>query len=132
MLSVPRRAHAVLSFDVGQRVEVSGRGVIGRNPQDPRAAGSQGVSEPLAHVIPLEDPQRSISKTHLEFGLAGTSFWVTDLHSTNGVHIIDSHGERRLDPGVSTVVPPGTTVRFGERTFTLGPAAPGPATPGTT
>lgn len=102
----------VLRFDVGIDLPLQGRGVVGRNPADLGAS-----PEPLAHLVPLEDPARSISKTHLEFGIDGTTVWVTDLHSTNGSFADDGRGERRLEPGVRTVVPVGAVVRIGNRSF---------------
>ena len=111
-LAAPRKAGVAITFDAGTVLPVEGRGLVGRNPQDDGAGG-------LAHLVPLADAEMSISKTHLEFGLDGATFWVRDLHSTNGVSVNDSRGVTALIPGEVTVVAPGSTVEFGNRSFVV-------------
>ncbi|MNN97291.1 hypothetical protein D3C81_2164340 [compost metagenome] len=65
------------------------------------------------------DETRSVSKTHLEFGVEGGELWVRDLHSTNGVVLVDGDVSVRLEPGQRVVAPVGSRVRAGEREFTV-------------
>lgn len=99
-----------LVFDTGERVDVVGDGVVGRSP-DARPA--------LAHVIAIDDPERSVSKVHLLFGPqpgAGGGLWVLDRGSTNGTLLVAPDGARAvLAPGVRAEVTIGWTIRFGER-----------------
>ncbi|MGN8247267.1 RDD family protein [Cellulomonas soli] len=99
-----------LVLDTGERVEVAGDGLIGRRP-DP----APGV----VHLVPVDDPARSVSKVHLAFGLdagAPGQMWVMDRGSTNGSVVVTPSGaESVLPAGARVSVGPGWTVRFGER-----------------
>lgn len=100
-----------LVFDTGEAFTVTGRGVVGRNP----STADSGV---VAHVVPIDDPARSVSKTHLEFGAEDGAFWVLDRRSTNGSALVHADGTReRLTAGVRTAVPTGAVVEFGDRRF---------------
>ena len=96
-----------LAFDTGERVDVVGDGVVGRAPQG-------GV----AHVVAIDDPARSLSKTHLAFGLAGPGeLWVADRGSTNGTVVVRPDGAAATLPaGMRGVVTVGWSLRLGERT----------------
>jgi uncharacterized RDD family membrane protein YckC len=119
--SVPRGAGAApaslaataglrLVFDTGEAFAVAGRGVVGRNPSAPEGD--------VAHVVPIDDPARSVSKTHLEFGVEAGALWVVDRRSTNGSVLVHPDGAReRLAAGVRTAVPVGAVVEFGDRRF---------------
>ena len=98
-----------LRFDTGEQVDVTGDGLIGRNP-NPEA----GVD----HVVAIDDPERSISKVHLAFGLeADGRLWVMDRGSTNGTVVVAPDGHTAvLVAGSRVTVTPGWTVRFGRRT----------------
>ena len=108
------RIQAVLfAFDTGQQVQVSipGTGVIGRNPRE-FTAGDQ--------LIAVQDPAKSVSKSHLLFEISGMSMQVLDHGSTNGSEIFDDEGESI--PVVAnqwTAVPPGSRIRVGQRVFTI-------------
>lgn len=115
-----RRTSALtLLFDTGQRVRVAGRGLVGRKP-------SAGDGRDILHVVAIDDPSRSVSRVHLEFGpvaapgsdpsTAPAELWVLDRGSTNGTVVVDPDGEARvLPPGARAVVGPGWQVRMGER-----------------
>jgi hypothetical protein len=86
-----RFAVLVLRWDDGTVLRPTSPTVVGR---DPVAAGAEVA-------VALDDPSRSLSKTHARFtpGLVPT---VEDLHSTNGV---------RIDrDGAAIAVPPGEQV----------------------
>ncbi|MBB2922483.1 RDD family protein [Cellulomonas cellasea] len=100
-----------LVFDTGEAFAVVGRGVVGRNP----STADSGV---VSHVVPIDDPARSVSKTHLEFGTDHEGLWVLDRRSTNGSVLVHADGTReRIIAGVRTGVPVGAVVEFGDRRF---------------
>lgn len=109
---------AVIELDNGDRFELTGTALLGRNPRP--EAGEQ-----VAHALPIEDPTQSISKTHLCIAVAPTGISVVDRHSTNGSALERGGDLRELVPGVPIDVQPGDVVRFGDRslTFTLGDRA---------
>jgi hypothetical protein len=102
-----------LSISTGEHLRVAGRGVIGRDPSE--AAGA------YAHRITLADTEKLLSRAHLEFGLEGNGqFWISDLHSTNGV-TVERMGQapQRCLPGYRVVIQPGDRVTFGGRILTI-------------
>ena len=64
-----------LMTDQGQRVTLTGAGLLGRNPVS---------KDPSIVCVAISDPERSISKVHMEFGFDDQGFWVKDRGSTNG------------------------------------------------
>ncbi len=115
-IRAPRPLHAAayrLQFDTGEALTITGSGLVGRNPAP--AAG-----ETAEHVIPIADPARSVSKTHLAFGVGPDGFWVLDRGSTNGTWTVTADGARaEAPPGIRVTVPVGSTVEFGDRRFTV-------------
>ena len=107
----PRGERFVLQFSTGESVSVSGTGLIGRNP----------VAEPGEYfdtLVAVVDPGRSVSKTHLEFGQDGTSFWVSDRYSGNGTVVREPDRQpRRCDAGKRYRVARGARVEIGEQFF---------------
>lgn len=105
-----------ITLDDGRDFRLERTVLIGRNPA-PAAGESQ------AQLLPVPDPGRTISKTHLHLLTDGAGIWVTDRHSTNGSAVTTPDGMRTaLQPGVPAFVSPGTTVHFGDRTFNVGHA----------
>jgi hypothetical protein len=113
----PPAASYAVTLDTGQSMAVSGWGYMGRNPQ-------AGDGERCNHVIEIDDPNRSLSRTHIRFGIDATGFWVEDRDSANGTFIVRADGASMQGrPGERLVVPPGGAVRLGDRTFTVHPLA---------
>lgn len=83
----------------GQEVALMSALVLGRNPSAPD--GSQ------ASPLPVNDPRRSVSKTHAIVELRNGLPWVVDLHSTNGTTLTNDVGE-------ALVCEPGTPVPIGD------------------
>ncbi|MFI2754398.1 FHA domain-containing protein [Cellulomonas sp. P22] len=115
-VSAAPAAGFVLTLDTGESTTVHGPGVVGRAP---RAV----PGERCDHVVQVDDPDRSLSRTHARFGIDSTGFWISDAGSGNGTVL--------LVPGRPTVVvptdrrvsvPAGATVQIGNRTFTVRPA----------
>ncbi|HSU47956.1 MAG TPA: RDD family protein [Arthrobacter sp.] len=105
-----------IRLDDGRDFQLDRSVLVGRNP-----VGQAG--EQHAQLLAVDDPGRSISKTHLHLLIDGAGIWVTDRQSTNGSAITTPDGLRTpLVPGVPTFVTPGSSVHFGDRTFYLGQA----------
>jgi hypothetical protein len=105
-----------IRLDDGRDFQLDRSVLVGRNP-----VGQAG--EQHAQLLAVDDPGRSISKTHLHLLTDGAGIWVTDRNSTNGSAVTTPDGLRTaLVPAVPTFVTPGSSVHFGDRTFYLGQA----------
>jgi len=103
-----------LRFSNGDSISVASGGLLGRNP----VATTTDVGE---HLIIVTDPDRTVSKTHLEFGIEGGSFWICDRFSGNGTTVQEpGRPARRLVPGRRYRIERGTLVGIGEQTFIVG------------
>ncbi|QAV69089.1 FHA domain-containing protein [Salinibacterium sp. UTAS2018] len=101
----------VLQFSTGDSVIVTGNGLIGRNP-------TPEPSEKFDIVVPITDPSKSVSKTHLEFGQMSGVFWISDRYSGNGTIVREPGAEpKRCEPGKRYRVVRGTRVEIGEQFF---------------
>ncbi len=100
-------------FDTGEVVDVAGDGLVGRNPQP-------GAGVRVTHVVAIADPERSVSKVHLEFAPEGDGLVVVDRGSTNGTVVVDPQGRgRSLTPGARARLEVGWLVLFGDRSFII-------------
>lgn len=100
-----------LLFDDGAEISIGGVVLVGRDP-------APGTNEDGATMVPIDDPSRSVSKTHLSVAARGGQVWVTDRHSTNGTRLVAADGvESDLVPGEATPLQPEVTVRIGARSF---------------
>jgi predicted component of type VI protein secretion system len=105
-----------IKLDDGRDFQLDRNVLVGRNP-----VGQTG--EQQAQLLAIDDPSRSISKTHLHLLTDGAGIWVTDRNSTNGSAVTTADGLRTpLQPGVPAFVSPGSIVHFGDRSFHLGQA----------
>jgi pSer/pThr/pTyr-binding forkhead associated (FHA) protein len=87
--------------------------LVGRNPT-PRAG--------ITTIVPVDDPDRSISKVHLEFGLEEGRLWVKDRGSTNGSTVVRPGGPpQAMTPSERVWLNVGDTVTFGDRRFEVRP-----------
>jgi hypothetical protein len=101
----------LLVFDTDEKILVEGTGLVGRRPE-------ADDSEDIAHLIAIDDPDKSVSNTHLSFGLDDDKLWVRDHGSTNGTVIVTRNGsERAVFAGEAETVQVGDRVLFGEREF---------------
>ncbi|MCU1437850.1 MAG: hypothetical protein JWP66_937 [Naasia sp.] len=113
--AVPRPAATrfVLVFSTGEHVVVEGTGLIGRRPQPQ-------PGEAFDSLVTIDDPGRSVSKTHVEFGQDGGSFWVSDRYSANGTVVREPDRPARLSaPGMRSRVARGSRVEIGEQFFVV-------------
>lgn len=103
----------LLTFDTGQRAQLRVPVTVnlGRRPEQ---------AEPEDQIFMVQDPENSVSKTHLRLDYRGESVWLTDLGSTNGSEIFDDTGEGvLLTRGVRVRLEDGSRVRIGSRSFTV-------------
>ncbi|GGH42212.1 FHA domain-containing protein [Microbacterium album] len=101
-----------LHFSDGQRIAADAPLVFGRAPVAPE-------SHPQARALPVNDPWKSISKTHALLDVRGGMLWVTDLQSTNGTSVTNLVGEATECPaGVAMPVGDGWAVTAGQITIT--------------
>ncbi|WP_349426638.1 RDD family protein [Microbacterium sp. LWS13-1.2] len=99
----------VLEFDTGARIALPGAGIlIGRDPSP--APGDNGLT-----LVPIEDPTKSISKTHLALLRTGGAIIAVDRASTNGSALIRDGAEHSLPPGQGVTVRSGDTLLLGDR-----------------
>lgn len=103
----------VLTVDGGVSVTVSGSGLIGRHPQP-------SPGERFDHLVAVDDPGRSLSRTHAEFGVEGDALWISDRGSANGtVVLLEDGGRVRAMPRKRVSVPEGARVVLGERAVSI-------------
>ncbi|MGN8245115.1 FHA domain-containing protein [Cellulomonas soli] len=105
-----------LVLSTGLVVSLDRAVLLGRAPQVSRVANRE-----LPRLVTVPSPQQDISRTHAEVRVESGDVLVTDLGSTNGVQVLDEHGQtRRLHPGEPSRVAVGETVDLGDGvTFTV-------------
>lgn len=111
---VPLSARLVLS--TGLVVPLDRSVLLGRAPQVARVTNRE-----LPRLVTVPSPNQDISRTHAEVRVDGEHVVVTDLDSTNGVHVSRAgDGVRRLHPGEPSVVATDEVVDLGDGvTFTV-------------
>jgi hypothetical protein len=96
---------ADLELSDGRVVTVARSLLVGRNPSD----------DDDSQVVCVDDPGRSVSKTHLQVGLDPAGVWVADRGSTNGTLVTLADGSQIVcGPGQRVRLPAGATVSFGD------------------
>lgn len=110
----PLPARLVLS--TGLVVALDRAVLLGRAPQVARVTNRE-----LPRLVTVPSPNQDISRTHAEVRVEGEHVVVTDLDSTNGVHVSrPGEGVRRLHPGEPSVVGTDEVVDLGDGvTFTV-------------
>lgn len=99
-------------FSTGDVLALTGLGIVGRDP-------ASGEHAPLDHRVAVGAGEKSVSKTHLAFGLDGVP-WVQDRNSTNGTFVTSPGSARRACPSGSKVpLANGDVVGFGDLYFTV-------------
>lgn len=107
-LPVPATAYRVVG---GEAAVIDCPVIIGRSPRPPRMPQGE------VSLVRVDSPAEVVSATHLELRREGIRVVATDLRSTNGTVVRSAAGERRLRPGESVVVAPGTTLQLGGDTI---------------
>ncbi|MDO4716152.1 MAG: RDD family protein [Propionibacteriaceae bacterium] len=107
----PSRAPIWVSPDTGTPVELNGVLVLGREPS---------ATEAGQIAVPVPDPTRSLSRTHMRIGHNSIGVWVEDCYSTNGTFCQFPDGRTiELTPGIKHQVPIGSIVLMGDRTCAI-------------
>ncbi|MBO3101242.1 FHA domain-containing protein [Cellulomonas fengjieae] len=109
---VPARdsSPARLVLSTGLVVPLDRAVLLGRAPQVARVTNRE-----LPRLITVPSPQQDISRTHAEVRVDGEHVVVTDLDSTNGIHVARAgEGARRLHPGEPSVVGADEVVDLGD------------------
>jgi len=89
-------------------VTVDGTVFLGRNP-----VATPGVA--ATGLLALDDPAKSVSKTHAMLEVDASGLWVHDLDSTNGVWVAPADGEPvEAVPGRRIEVPADSTLELGD------------------
>jgi hypothetical protein len=111
-----RRAkpEAVLEFTTGETVTVSGTALVGRRP-------SVDDGDDIDQVVTIDDPDRSVSKSHFTAGWDDGEFWIMDRDSGNGTTVYHANGQTsvRLNPGAAHTLDDGDRVAIGDQAFTV-------------
>ncbi|WP_203668080.1 RDD family protein [Cellulomonas pakistanensis] len=95
-----------LVLDTGERVPVTGPGLVGRRPVP--------GAEHWDHLVTVDDPEQSVSSTHLAFWPVDGGLDVVDRGSTNGTVLLDATGKPwTLPPGQPARVGAGWTLVLG-------------------
>lgn len=103
-------AAARLVLSTGLVVPLDRAVLLGRAPQVARVTNRE-----LPRLITVPSPQQDISRTHAEVRVEGDHVVVTDLDSTNGIHVARAgEGARRLHPGEPSVVGVDEVVDLGD------------------
>lgn len=106
----PPTPAAQLVLNTGLIVALDRPVLLGRAPQAARVS-----SREMPRLVAVPSPQQDISRTHAEVRMDGDDVLVTDLDSTNGVHVLrPGGGARRLRPGEPRVLAPDETIDLGD------------------
>lgn len=106
-------AHWQVALADGRSIPLADAVFFGRDP-------IADAEHPEALLVPIDDPAKSMSKTHARIVRAGDGVEVTDLHSTNGTTVTQAGGApQSLTPGVAQLVSTTSTLAFGDYTVTV-------------
>ncbi|ARU52276.1 hypothetical protein CBR64_13200 [Cellulosimicrobium cellulans] len=104
----------VIELESGERRAVDRPTLLGRNPQAP--------DDGPWNLVAVDDPTRSVSKTHAELRADPSGLWLTDRGSTNGTVVsVPGAPPRVAEPGTRVRVPVGATIHVGDRRIVVHP-----------
>ena len=108
----PRPPLGVMVFEDGATFSLSSDYVVGRQPDV-----SDLVRDGLALPLPVDDPERSISRAHAELRLVEWDVHLVNLSGTNGSFVWDEASQQwvPIPEGQSVVLAPGMRVALGRR-----------------
>ncbi|MFN3600889.1 MAG: RDD family protein [Dietzia sp.] len=108
--AAPERIAARLVDDTGRSISLARSALVGRDPAT--AAG-----EEVEHLFAIDDPDRTVSKTHLRIDVSDRGVTVADRGSSNGTSARIGGVDHPLEAGVALGVPFGTILHLGGRTL---------------
>lgn len=92
----------------GRQHVVEGVTLVGRDP-------SPSAEWPDATLLAVDDPAKSVSKTHAVIEADSEGLWITDLASTNGVVVVAPDGtEADSDDETRLRIAPGSDIELGD------------------
>ncbi len=108
----PRPPLGVLVFEDGATFSLAQDYVVGRQPEV-----SEAVQQGLALPLPVDDPERSISRAHAELRLVDWEVHLINLSATNGSFVWDETQQQwvPIPTGQSVVLSAGMRVALGRR-----------------
>lgn len=107
---IPRPLLGVLRFSDGRIAPVDGPLLLGRRP-----SGDYMVNGQLATAITIDDPDRSLSRNHVELRVSDWQVHIVDRDSTNGTFLtIPGRAPFRLRAGESYPTPLNSEVRLSD------------------
>lgn len=96
----------ILALPTGERLPLSSSVIVGREPSASLVAG--------AGALAVNDPEKSVSKSHAAFELSENGLTVRDLASTNGIIVVDPQGDDvEVYGDVAVDLYPGSFVELG-------------------
>ena len=90
----------------GMAFTLAGTTLIGRDPDASQVEGSAKWS--------IDDPERTVSKTHAVVGIEGDEAWIEDWNSTNGVLVRRGTSEIEVVTGARTTLADGDVILLGD------------------
>lgn len=109
----PRATSLTLETEDGARHVITSRAVFGRNP----SATDEWAG---ALIVVIDDPAKSVSKSHAALLVTPTGCTLVDLGSTNGTEILRLDGtEVSLAPNLPVAVHVGEAIHIGSRTLRI-------------
>ena len=108
----PRPPLGVLVFEDGATFSLAQDYVVGRQPDV-----SDLVRDGLALPLPVDDPERSISRAHAELRLVDWDVHLINLSATNGSFVWDENQQQwiPIPTGQSVVLAAGMRIALGRR-----------------
>lgn len=103
----------VVRLPSGEAIPIEGAMVLGRDPISPDHPDR-------VQRVSIDDPDRSVSKTHASFDVIDGQLLVSDLASTNGVVVVHADGREIVpQPGQQIPVPDGSAIALGTYVVTV-------------
>jgi len=112
-LTAPATRPFVLVASTGQRFEIRGRSLLGRNPEP-------GPGQPYDSILVLVDPGKTVSKSHIELLVVADELLVIDLRSGNGT-VVEAPGQVPVKavPGMPLPVSRGSVLKLGKQSVVV-------------
>ncbi len=115
-LPVPPPTRWRIVLPDGTTRPLTGTLVLGRDP-------APAAEYPGAELVAVDDPGRSVSKTHAALIARDGRVLACDLHSTNGTVVTTGHRRLRLEPDREAPVPAGSSVELGSYLIRIEPVS---------
>jgi hypothetical protein len=107
--TIARPSLGSLQFDNGTRVVLDHPAVIGRKPRTDIV-----IEDETASPVRIDDPDKVLSRTHLEVRLVDWQVQIVDRDSMNHTHVeVPGHAPTQVRPGEPFPIPLGTSVSMG-------------------